>query len=135
MGLGGQKLNSVHLSVMLSPPKPFDKIQPNLVCELLTLNGVCNSTFFWPHPLGCLGRVKRSYIIKRKRQSQFQRFLYQTLCVFSQIKDIKHIKWNFHSVAWVMPLGWDFEVLGGSNILAWGFAMAPHRLCILVLCL
>ena len=23
-------------SIMLSPPKPLDKIQPNLVCELLT---------------------------------------------------------------------------------------------------
>ena len=27
---------SVHLSVMLSHPKPLDEIQPNLVCELLT---------------------------------------------------------------------------------------------------
>ena len=27
---------SVRLSVTLSPPKPFDEIQPNLVCELLT---------------------------------------------------------------------------------------------------
>ena len=27
---------SVCLSVMLSPPKPLDEIQPNLVCELLT---------------------------------------------------------------------------------------------------
>ena len=31
---------SVHLSIclsfMLSPPKPLDKIQPNLLCELLT---------------------------------------------------------------------------------------------------
>ena len=26
---------SVHLSVMLSPPKLLDEIQPNLVCELL----------------------------------------------------------------------------------------------------
>ena len=30
--------------------------------------------------------------------SQFQRVLYQTLCVFSQIKYIKHIEQNFHSV-------------------------------------
>ena len=36
---------------------------------------------------------------------QFQRFLYQTLCVFSQIKDKKHIEQNFHSVARVMPGG------------------------------
>ena len=33
---------------------------------------------------------------------QFQRFFYQTLCVFSQIKDRKHIDQNFHSVAKVM---------------------------------
>ena len=26
----------LHPSVMLSPPKPLDEIQPNLVCELLT---------------------------------------------------------------------------------------------------
>ena len=36
---------------------------------------------------------------------QFQRFLYQTLCVFSQIKDRKHIEQNFYSVAKVMPRG------------------------------
>ena len=34
---------------------------------------------------------------------QFQRLLYQTLCVFSQIKDRKHIEQNFNSVARVMP--------------------------------
>ena len=34
--------------------------------------------------------------------NQVQRFLYQTLCVFSQIKDRKHIEQNFHSVAKVM---------------------------------
>ena len=30
---------SVRLSVMLSPPKPIDENQPNLVCELLTCMG------------------------------------------------------------------------------------------------
>ena len=54
------------------------------------------------------------------------RFVYQTLCVFLQIKDRKQIEQNFHSVAGVMPQGWDFGVLGGSNTLVWGFAMAPH---------
>ena len=24
------------------------------------------------------------------------------------MKDTKHIRWDFHSVAWVMPQGWDF---------------------------
>ena len=60
------------------------------------------------------------------------RFLYQTLCTFSQIKGRKHIEQNFHSVAWVMSQGWDLGVLGGSKTLAWGFAMEPHPLRILV---
>ena len=50
---------------------------------------------------------------------QFQRFLYQILCVFSQMKDTKHIRRDFYSVAWVMPQVWDFGALGvpwGSNI-------------------
>ena len=37
-------------------------------------------------------------------------YLYQTLCVFSQTKDKKYIE---HSVAGVLPKGWDLEVLGG----------------------
>ena len=40
------------------------------------------------------------------------KILYQTLCVFSQMKDTKHIRRNFYSVAWVMPQGWDFGALG-----------------------
>ena len=43
---------------------------------------------------------------------QFQRFLYQTLCVFSQMKDTKHIRQDFHSVADVMPQRWDLGALG-----------------------
>ena len=62
---------------------------------------------FWPTPSG----VKRSNII----QFQLQRFLYQTLCLFSQIKDIKHIEQDFHSVAWVMPQGWYLGELGGGS--------------------
>ena len=56
-----------------------------------------------------------SNIIKFQLQSQFQRFprfLYQTLSVFSHIKDIKNIEQNFHSVSWVMLQGWD---LGGAG--------------------
>ena len=61
------------------------------------------------------------------------RFLYQTLCAVLQNKDRKHIEQNFHSVALVMSQGWDLGVLGGSKTLAWGFAMGPHQLRILVL--
>ena len=46
---------------------------------------------------------------------QFQRFLYQTLCVFSQITDRKHIEQNFHSVAKVMPLGGTVGCWGGGG--------------------
>ena len=61
--------------------------------------------FFGPHPLGPWGGAKRSNIIKSQSQSQFRRFLNQTFCVFSQMKDIKHVGRDFHSVAWVMPQG------------------------------
>ena len=49
--------------------------------------------------------------------------------MFSQIKDRKHIEQNFHSVG---KVGWDCVVPGESKTLAWGFAMAPHRLRTLV---
>ena len=65
---------------------------------------------FGPHPLGPWGGAKRSNIIKSQSQSQFQRFLNQTLCVFSQLKDIKQFRRDFHSVTWVMPQGWDLGV-------------------------
>ena len=42
-------------------------------------------------------------------------FLYQTLFVFSQIKDRKHIGQNFHSVAGIMHQGCDLGVLGGGG--------------------
>ena len=34
------------------------------------------------------------------------------MCVFSQIKDTKHIRRDMHHVAWVMPKGWDVKALG-----------------------
>ena len=68
---------------------------------------------FGSPPPGAWGGAKRSNIIKSQSQSQFQRILSQTLCVFSQLKDIKHIRGDFHSVAWVMPQGWDLGVPWG----------------------
>ena len=72
--------------------------------------------FLGPHPLGPWGGTKRSNIIKYQSQSRFQRFLNQTLCVFSQMKDIKHIRQDFNSVAKVMPQGWDLGVLWGFGV-------------------
>ena len=62
------------------------------------MNGACNDTIFWPLPLGPWGGAKRSNIIKFQLQRQFQIFLIQTLCVFSQIRDIKHSREDFHAV-------------------------------------
>ena len=70
--------------------------------------------FFGPRPLGPWGGAKRSNIIKFQLQSQFQRFFNQTLRVFSHMKDIKHIRRDFHLVAWVMPQVSDLGVLWGG---------------------
>ena len=87
------------------------------------MNGVCNGTFsFDPAPWGPGEGPKDQIslnIIKFQLQSQFQRFFNQTLCVFSHMKDIKHIRRDFHLVAWVMPQGSDlgvpWGVWGGQN--------------------
>ena len=81
------------------------------------MNGVCNGTFFfgpapWGPGEGPKGQISLN-IIKFQLLSQFQRFLNQTLCVFSQMKDIKHIRRDFHLAAWVMPQGWDLGVPWG----------------------
>ena len=59
-------------------------------------------------------------------------FIPNSLCVFSKIKDRKHIEQNFHSVARVMPRGGTYGCWGESKTLALGFAMGPHRLRALV---
>ena len=60
-------------------------------------------TFLSEGQTGDLGA--RSNIISMSFTCQFQRLLYQTLCVFSQIKDRKNIEQNFHSVARILPQG------------------------------
>ena len=58
------------------------------------MNGTCNGTHFLvPGPWG---GAKRSNIIKFQLLSQFQIFLNQTLCVFSQMKDTKYFRLDFH---------------------------------------
>ena len=41
---------------------------------------------------------------------------YTKRCVFSQIKDMKHIKRIFHSAAWVMPHWWDLGCWRGGGV-------------------
>ena len=50
---------SVRLSATLSPPKPLDEIQPNLVCVLLTRMGRATAHFFLAPPSGALGRGQK----------------------------------------------------------------------------
>ena len=58
-----------------------------------------------------LGEVKRSNIIIMS----ISKISIPNLCVFSQIKDRKHIEQNFHSVARVMPLGGTWGCWGESK--------------------
>ena len=32
------------------------------------------------------------------------------------MQDTKHIRWDFYSVAWVMPQGWDFGCWGAQVV-------------------
>ena len=50
-------------------------------------------TFLGPRPLKPWGGAKGQI---SQLLSQFQIFLNQTLCVYSQMKDIKHIRREFH---------------------------------------
>ena len=78
------------------------------------MNGTrTGAIFFGPCALGPWGGAKRSNIIQSELQSQFQRFLNQTLYIFSQMKDIKHIRRDFRLAAWVMPRGGTWAYRGG----------------------
>ena len=71
--------------------------------------------FLGSRALGPWGGAKRSNIIKSELQSQFQRFLNQTLCIFSQMKDTEHIRRDFHLATWVMPRGGTWGYHGGMG--------------------
>ena len=106
MGLGGY---SEGLGVQ------FFFLNSNQVwCVITYMNGTCKCKIFWvPAPWG---GAKRSNIFLSQSQSPFQRFLNQTLCVISQLKDIKYIRQDFHLFAWVMPQGWDLGVPWGLGV-------------------
>ena len=103
---------------------------PSAVCPLcyLSLN---HSTEFneircvsFSHEWGCYGKLllipaiwgppegsKGQKSFNFNYNVNFKDFLYETLCVFSQMKDTNHIRRDFYSVAWVMPQGRDFWAL------------------------
>ena len=83
------------------------------------MNGACNGTFFfcptpWSPGEGPKGQISLNFSYKVK----FKDFLTK-LCVFSHMKDIKHIRRDFHLAAWFMPQEWDLGVrrgVGGRQI-------------------
>ena len=59
--------------------------------------GRATANFFWPRPPGALGRGQKVKYHLISITKSISKILYQTLCVFSQMKDTKHIRRNFHS--------------------------------------
>ena len=92
------------------------------------MNGVCNGTFFLAPSPGPKGQISLN-IIKFQLQSQLQRFFNQTLCNFSDMKDIKHIRRDFHFVAWVMPKWSDLGVSWGALGVNFFFQIQPDLVC------
>ena len=68
------------------------------------MNGARNvKKIFGPAPWGPREGSKGQIPFNFNYKVNFKDFLFQTLCVFSQMKDTKHIRQAFYSVAWVMP--------------------------------
>ena len=80
-----------------------------------------------PHPLWPWQGAKRSNIIKSQSQSQFQRFLNQTLCVFSQMKDISD--GIFIRLPGSCPRGGTWEYCGGSGCQKENSEIQPDLVC------
>ena len=87
--------------------------------------------FFGPAPWGP-GEGPKGQILLNiifQLQSQFQRFFNQTLCVFSHMKDIKHIRRDFHLATWVMLQGWDLGVPWGVGEVKTKSEIEPDLVC------
>ena len=61
------------------------------------MNGACIGTFFDPDPWGHGEGPKGQIALNFNYKVNFKDFLNQTLCVFSEMKDIKHIRQNSFS--------------------------------------
>ena len=79
------------------------------------MNGICKDTIVLvPTPWGLGEGPKGQILLNFNYKVNLKIFFKHTLCVFPQMKDIKHIRLDFHSVVWVMPQGWDLGVLGSE---------------------
>ena len=78
-----------------------------IVCVSCSHKWGAQRHLFLAPPPGARGGGKKGQIslniIKFQLQSQIQRFLNQTLCVFLQMKDIKNTRLDFLLAAWIMP--------------------------------
>ena len=68
---------------MLSPPKPLDNIQPNLVCDLLTWMGRITSNFFDPAPWGPGEGPKVKYYLVSITKSISKIFIPNFVCILT----------------------------------------------------
>ena len=99
---------------MLSPPKPLDEIQPNLVCGLLTCIGRATSNLFLAPTPGALSRGQISYNFNYK--VNFKDVYTKLVCVLTNER-YKTYQTGF--------LRWDFGALGcpggqkNSNMVMW----------------
>ena len=77
------------------------------------MNGACKvKTFFWPRPVGPWGGSKSQISFNFNYKVIFKDFYTKLYVCFLQMKDTKHIRGDFHSVAWLMHQGLDFGSLG-----------------------
>ena len=88
------------------------------------MNGACNVKLFLAQPSGALRRghkVKYHFISITKSILK----IFIPLCVFSQMKDTKHIRQDFQSIPGSCPRGgtsgrWDAQgVKKNSNMIMW----------------
>ena len=106
---------SVHLSVMISHPKPLDEIQPNLVRELFTGMGRATAKKNAQAP----GEVSK--ILNFNNKVNFKDFFIPNFVCVLVNKRHKPYRAEFCSDAWVMHQGWDLKegVHRGSIFLTW----------------
>ena len=86
---GKNQILSCYMSVMLSPPKPLDEIQPNFGVWISPMNGMCNGNFFLAMPPGALGwgqNVKYHFISITKSISK----IFTKLCVCRLVKNERY---------------------------------------------
>ena len=79
------------------------------------MNGACNVKLF-DCPLGPFGRVQKvKYHLISITKSISKICVPNFVCVLTKMKDTKYIRWDFHSLAWVMLQGWEFGAIGAPR--------------------